>query len=164
MAMTAEQKAAKSAQMKEYWAARRAEKTNGHSAPPESVRPPKQIAKTGKPVISNAPVYLDDVEHIDWETISIEDGNFLLGKFRDAYEKAGTVIQRRIYEKSQLEMVCFVCKKRMDRWIYRDDAYQNPDSGLKETALICSMPCYSRYGIVREELRKSLQEKAAGRK
>jgi len=163
MVMSAEQKAAKSAQMKEYWAARRAEKGNG-SAPPESVRPPKQIAKTAKPLISNAPVNIEDVEKIDWEKISIEDGNFLLGKFREAYEKAGTTIQRRIYEKSQVEMECFVCHKHMDRWIYRDDAYQNPDSGLKETALICSMPCYSRYGIVREELRKSLQEKAAGRK
>lgn len=160
MAMTAEQRKEWGKKMADI---RAAKKANGH-APPESVRPPKQIAKTSKPKISNDPQYLDDIDHIDWETISLEDGNFMLGKFLEAYQRAATLIQKRIYEKSQLDMHCFVCKKPMDRWIYRDDAYQNPDSGLKETALICSMPCYSRYGIVREELRKSLQEKAAGRK
>jgi hypothetical protein len=169
MPMTEEGKAATSKRMKDYWAAKKAATPppNGGtepSAPPPSVRPPRQIAKVTDFPVSNKPVAIEEIKHIDWEQIDLDKANFLIGKFLDSYKAAATIIQRRMYDKAHQKMFCFICGKPLDKWLARFDDYKNPDSGLLETAFICSQSCYAQYGIKREQMRVEKKERLAGRK
>ncbi len=161
--ITAEERTARSLRMKERHLKKRAEagevpadpalREAMSKVPMNAVVPVSTVETfTGAPP---APFTYDSVSasriavDVDWEHITIQEGQQFYAHLKAEFERAGRILNARSMERIS-GYTCFMCKKHFDgNPGFTDHSYVDPKTGLSPRVDCCGELCVINYNAMR---------------
>lgn len=159
MAITAEERAARSLRMKEAWQKRKAQAEELPVDPAVREAMAKVpmnavVTSTGATSVTVSPVY-DPLElssisvNVDWDHIPLQDGQHFYAHLKEEFERAGRILNARSMQRVS-GYTCFMCKKHFDgNPGFTDYSYTDPATGLSPRVDCCGELCVINYNAMR---------------
>lgn len=154
MAITAEERTARSLRMKEMWQKKKAQ--NGEPPADPAVREAMAKVPMNSPVgfHSGTTIPFDQplspgviVEksfiavEVDWERIPVSEGQSFYAQLKAEFEKAGRILNARSMQRTS-GYTCFMCGEHFEgQPKYTDHSYTDPKTGLVPTVYCCGEHC-----------------------
>lgn len=160
MAITAEERAARSLRMKEMWQKKKAAAGELPTDPAVLEAMAKVPMNSPQPV-SHAPephspdeikTSLDGghiVVLVDWEHVPLQRGQEFYAQLKAEFERAGRILNARSMERTS-GYTCFMCKKFFTgNPGFTDYSYTDPETGLSPRIDCCGELCVINYNAMR---------------
>jgi hypothetical protein len=164
MAMTPEQRTASSLRMKDRWQKKKAEagelpvdpaiREAMAKVPMNAVAIPKDsVIDLPRPLPGAIITYDGDRPpidiRVDWEHVSMMEGQQWYGVLKTHFERAGKILNARSMERTS-GYTCFMCKKHFDgNPGFTDHSYVDHKTGLSPRVDCCGELCVINYNAMR---------------
>ncbi len=160
MTMTAEQRTAASLRMKNYNIKKKAE---AGEAPADPALREAMAKVPMNAVVMPLPTVKEELSggviagsnfskisiDVNWETISMPDGQHFYALLKSEFERAGKILNARSMERTS-GYTCFMCKKHFDgNPGFTDHSYVDPKTGLSPRVDCCGELCVINYNAMR---------------